>query len=146
MANAAAHANVRDMREADMREVKRMMRALWPDADVDAQDFENEPVMVFERDGQLCGFVSYSVRPYVEGTDTAPCPHLEGWYVDPAHRRQGVGRALIRALEARCVEKGFSELTSDVEVDNQISLDAHGRLGFQPTARVQYFKKRLDRE
>ncbi|NNC78681.1 MAG: GNAT family N-acetyltransferase [Acidimicrobiales bacterium] len=38
--------------------------------------------------------------------------------VEPAYRRQGLGRLLIEALKARSIEKGISGLSLSVELDN----------------------------
>jgi aminoglycoside 6'-N-acetyltransferase I len=129
------------MRPADEAQVLAMMGELWPDSDFGLDD---QHYFVFESDdGRLAGFASMTVRPYVDGADSAPCPHLEGWYVAPQARRQGVGKALVAAVEAWCLEHGFAELSSDALVTNTVSLEAHERLGFVPTERLQFFAKRL---
>ena len=85
---------VRQARPADLTDVADMMRALWPDAG--AYDFSDETVFVWERsDGGLGGFASLSLRPWAEGCDSTPVPYVEGWWVAPDLRRQGVGRALF---------------------------------------------------
>jgi aminoglycoside 6'-N-acetyltransferase I len=71
-------------------------------------------------------------------------PYLEGWWVAPELRQSGVGRALVAAVEQWCREHGYAELGSDVELHNDSSLRAHAALGFEPTLRVQFFRKRLD--
>lgn len=42
------------------------------------------------------------------------CPGLGPWlthlYVEPAHRRQGIGTTLIHAIEAEAIRNGFGEL------------------------------------
>lgn len=61
----------------------------------------------------------------------------------PDLRRTGVGRALIQALEQWCRTNGYSELGSDVELDNSASLKAHVDLGFEKTLRLQFFRKKI---
>jgi aminoglycoside 6'-N-acetyltransferase I len=136
---------VRAMREAEVAEVAEvhaMMTALWPDFD---GNFGGERVMVWDRGdgGGLGGFVAYGVRAYGEGCDTAPVPWIEGWWVAPDLRRTGVGRALIAAVEAWAREAGYAELGSDALLENEVSLTAHAAIGFEPTERLQYFRKRL---
>ena len=63
----------------------------------------------------------------------------------PDLRRTGVGRALVTAVEQWCLEHGYRELGSDVELHNEASLRAHAALGFEPTLRLQFFRKRWDR-
>lgn len=130
------------MQQSDLSDVLKMMSDLWPE-DFDGELSENETVFVSEMGGKITGFVAFAVRPWVEGADIAPCPHIEGWYVSPEYRRQGIGGELVRAVEVWAKQKGFSELTSDVEMKNTISLDAHKALEFEPTSQVQYFKKKL---
>jgi aminoglycoside 6'-N-acetyltransferase I len=123
-------------------DVVEMMRTLWPGGD--AYDFSDETVYVWERDGGgLGGFISFSMRPWAEGCESRPVPYIEGWWVAPDLRRAGVGRALVDAVEQWCRVEGYPELASDVELDNDVSLRAHVSLGFEPTARVQFFRKRL---
>jgi len=119
-----------------------MMQSLWPQAA--DYDFTGESVLVWEDDQhRLAGFISFSLRPWAEGCDAMPVPYIEGWWVAPELRRRGIGRELVRAVEQWARDHGFAELGSDVEFDNQISLSAHAALGFQPTVRLQFFRKRL---
>ncbi|RJQ37026.1 GNAT family N-acetyltransferase [Candidatus Parcubacteria bacterium] len=133
---------IRPIQEADKGRVKVLMRALWPDQDV-SSDLDDTIFVWEEPDGRLGGFISAAVRPWVEGADAAPCPHIEGWYVEPDLRKRGIGRALVAAVEQWAREQGFQELTSDVEMESAGSLAAHQALGFEPTEQIQYFRKKL---
>lgn len=108
-------------------------------------DFSGETVFVWERatDG-LGGFISVSLRPWAEGCGSEPVPYIEGWWVAPDLRGAGVGRKLVAAVEQWCRKQGFMELGSDVELDNIASLQAHAALGFEPTIRLQFFRKILE--
>ncbi len=88
-----------------------MRSALWPEAD--AAELAREAAAFFTRpylidavfvaeapDGDLVGFVELSLRSHADGCSSSPVPYVEGWYVVPAARRQGVGRALFAAAEA----------------------------------------------
>ena len=133
---------VRLMRADEVSQVTDMMRTLWPGGDT--YDFSDETIFVWERDdGELGGFVSFSLRPWAEGCESTPVPYVEGWWVAPDLRQRGVGRSLVEAVERWCREEGYVELASDVELDNAVSLRAHSALGFEPTLRVQFFRKRL---
>lgn len=133
---------VRPMRPEEEPAVAEMMRALWPGAE--ELDFDDESVLVWERaEGGLGGFASFSIRPWADGAESSPVPYLEGWWVAPDLRRHGVGRALVEAIERWSREHGFTELASDVELHNEGSLRAHDALGFERTARIQCFRKRL---
>lgn len=133
---------VRPMKLDELPAAVAMMRALWPTST--EYDFSDEQVFVWERETSgLGGFVSFSLRPWAEGCDATPVPYIEGWWVAPDLRGSGVGRALVAAVEAWCRTHGYSERGSDVEIDNATSLAAHAALGFEPTARLQFFRKLL---
>ena len=136
--------SVRPSRPEDLAGVTAMMRALWPTSE--AYDFGDESIFVWQRDDArgLGGFISFSVRPWADGCESAPVPYIEGWWVDPDLRGAGVGRALVTAVELWCIDHGYRELGSDVELDNDVSLRAHAALGFEPTLKLQFFRKKLD--
>ena len=69
--------------------------------------------------------------------------YIEGWYVDPDVRRQGIGRALVEAAESWARSKGCRQMASDAELWNEVSHRAHGALGYQKTGRLMLFKKDL---
>jgi aminoglycoside 6'-N-acetyltransferase I len=133
------------------------MRArLWPYADaaelareVDAFIAAPGGAMIdaaFVADDGLAGpqgFIELSVRDFADGCDSMPVPHVEGWYVEPAAQRSGIGRALMAAAEEWARERGFTELASDTEVENGSSRDAHAGCGFEETEILVKFRKRL---
>lgn len=148
--------NIRPVQQADRAEWGRMRARLYPDLDPHENDgwFEaadqggthlvGVAVLVAERgDGSLCGFVEIGSRTYAEGCESTPVAYLEGWYVDPAVRRTGIGGELVRAAEAWAVAHGYSEMASDTELANDISLKAHLALGYDEVERQICFRKRL---
>jgi aminoglycoside 6'-N-acetyltransferase I len=129
------------------------MRALlWPDAGV--SDLASEvpgmlenpetPVWVAQRDGGgLCGFAEASIRAFADGIEDAPCAFLEGWWVDVDARGSGIGRLLVEAVQLWARERGFTELGSDTELENQVGQRAHLALGFEERSRNIYYAKKL---
>ena len=140
-----------------------MLRALlWPDegADALAPDVarffampaprpigELDAVLVaVDRSTQpenVVGFAELSRRAYAEGCDTSPVAFLEGWYVLPEYRQQGVGRALVRAAESWGRARGCEEFGSDALADNTVSAAAHLALGFEEVEVIRTFRKAL---
>jgi aminoglycoside 6'-N-acetyltransferase I len=107
---------VRDIIETDRVDWVRLRNALWPDSLSDHEvetrkHFDNRSttllVFVAEVEGPIVGFVEMDFRPYAPGCATSPVPFIEGWYVEPAWQRRGIGRALIEAAEARAREMGY---------------------------------------
>lgn len=95
------------------------------------------------REGPL-GFAEVSVRTdFVNGCHHRPVLFLEGLYTRPEHRGRGVARALCEAAGQWGREQGCREFASDVYIDDDQSLAAHRRLGFEETERVVYFRKPL---
>lgn len=97
-------------------------------------------VAVDETD-QPVGFAELSIRTYAEDCETDHVAYLEGWYVRPDYRRQGVGRALIQAAETWARSQGCTEFGSDAVLDNAVSASAHLALGFVETVQLRCFKK-----
>jgi aminoglycoside 6'-N-acetyltransferase I len=130
----------------------RMRRSLWPDADEASLRAEMNTIVgddsqaVFiaeDDDGQTLGFAEVSIHPHAVGCQTHPVGYLEGWYVEAAHRRRGVGRALIATAEVWVREKGCVEFASDTWLGNAASIAAHRQLGFEETERLVHFRKPL---
>ena len=90
------------------------------------------------------GFVEVALRSdYVNGTTTSPVAFLEGIYVAPAARRQGVARKLFAEAQRWAVGAGCTELASDALIENAESHAMHRSLGFEETERVVFFRKPL---
>lgn len=102
------------------------------------------PVFVAERQsGGLCGLLEAGTRPYADGCDSSPVGYIEGWYVDPDVRGEGIGRALVTAAEAWAREQGLREMASDTAISNEAGLKAHLALGYREIERVIHLAKEL---
>ena len=102
-----------------------------------------EVLMAFDEQAEAVGLIELSIRAYAEGCDTDRVAFVEGWYVDPHARSQGVGAALIGAAETWARSQGCTELASDAEVENISSAAAHRAVGFIETGVVRCFRKSL---
>ncbi len=127
----------------------KMRQALWPDAaDNEAEmaaclaDPRGE-TFVADDSGALVGFSEATLRDHAAGCTSAPVGYVEGWYVAPAARGRGVGRALVAAAEAWAASRGAVEMASDTEIANHQSIAAHAALGFSEAERIVCFAKRI---
>ncbi len=136
----------------DKREWLRMRLTLWPhgteeDFSFDMDDLLASPddavFLACRADGKPCGFLEAGTRKYGEGCETSPVGYIEGWYVDEEMRRQGIGGRLFRAAEDWARAKGYEEMASDTWLDNDASIAAHLRLGYEEAERLVHFVKRL---
>ena len=139
----------------DLAEWAALRQALWSSSSImDHRDeilavlrAPTEQAVAFVAAGlqtRLCGFAEARIRrDYVNGCDTSPVAFLEGIYVTPDARGQGIGRELGAAVEAWGRERGCMELASDALLGNLDSQVFHGAVGFEETERVVFFRKRL---
>ena len=123
---------------------------LWPEdvdrhlADLDTMTAQGDLWgFVAEQGGRDVGYAELALRRYANGCENMPVAFLEGIWTDGAHRRQGIGAALIAYLADFCKAKGLTEICSDALIDNAASHAAHEGWGFQETERVVYFRKAL---
>lgn len=127
--------------------------ALWP-ADRDehlpemqelcAQPGRYAQFIAYSSVGEPQGLVEVALRSdYVNGTESSPVGFLEGLYVAPAFRRQGIAAQLVQVAEQWAKKQGCSEMASDALLENTTSHAMHRALGFAETERVVYFRKPL---
>jgi aminoglycoside 6'-N-acetyltransferase I len=136
-------------------EWRRMRQALWPEMTEEENRHETETMMAHglrffvriasDEEGRAVGFAEATLRgDYVNGCVTSPVVFLEGIYVEPRARRQGVARLLVDAVETwGRKQQGCRELASDALLENAESHAMHRALGFEETERVVYFRKDL---
>jgi aminoglycoside 6'-N-acetyltransferase I len=144
--------NIRRATQADKPEWLRMRQALWPEhsaEDFAVQSIEilgdtSQAVFVFERPGgSLGGFVEAGTRKYAEGCQSSPVGYIEGWYVDEDLRGQGIGKLLVEAAEEWARARGLTEMASDTWLENETSIQAHLKMGYQEFERLVHFARKL---
>ena len=131
-----------------------LRQALWPDNRPEehlsemstfcANPQRYAQYVAYSESNAAVGFVEGMIRTdHVNGTKSTPVVFLEGIYVVPEARRQGVARALVAAIERWALDLGCREFASDASLENQVSHALHRALGFEETERVVYFRKSL---
>jgi aminoglycoside 6'-N-acetyltransferase I len=135
---------------ADAGDWLRLRVALWPHAEAEspaeiAEILESPDLSAFiarDEAGAAIGLAEVAIRrDYVNGCETSPAGFLEGIFVVPAARRQGVARALVDAAAQWVRAQGCTEFASDADIANDASHRMHAALGFAETQRVVYFRK-----
>jgi aminoglycoside 6'-N-acetyltransferase I len=133
---------------------RRMRQALWPEMTEEENHVETEAMMAaqsrffvrvaLEECGRAAGFAEATMRSdYVNGCVTSPVVFLEGIYVEPWARRQGVARLLVDAVGNWGRDRGCREFASDALLENAESHAMHRALGFKETERVVFFRRDL---
>ena len=128
---------VREATGAELPRVQELLQAyvdeLWerpfPPGPMHMPDVEGRVLHVAEDEGRIVGaaFGKPAAEPGVA--------HLEFVYVEPAVRRSGIGRELVRAFTAAASAAGAEHVTLDVDTSNEAGRAVWQRLGFAEYAR-----------
>lgn len=100
-------------------------------------------LLAVRQNGGLCGYAQVSILHDHPGGKSSVA-YLEGWYVEPEFRGQGIGRRLLESAEHWAAAGGLKELASQVRWDDEQSvrsLRTHFRCGFTETLRAVHFTK-----
>lgn len=144
--------SVRRVEQNDLEEWLRLRKLLWDQLADDEHRAEmidiyehsdSQLVLVAESGGKIVGFLEASIRPFVEDCRTDHVGYLEGWFVQPEYRRFGIGSRLVGKAEQWARKKGCTEMASDSEVGNEVSLKSHLNLGYKETSRLVHLRKDL---
>jgi aminoglycoside 6'-N-acetyltransferase I len=144
--------SIRRATHDDIPEWLRMRQALWDTSPVEDLRWGMDEVLSDSRqsvffavraDGSPCGFVEAATRDYGEGCETSPVGYIEGWYVADDVRQNGVGRRLVQAAEDWARSLGMTEMASDTWLENETSILAHLKMGYQEMERLVHFVKKL---
>ena len=139
--------------EKTLDQLTEMAKDLWPDNDYEELKKEfaamlkanNQKVFLSMADNVSVAFIQLSVRrDYVEGSETSPVGYVEGIYVRPDFRRQGISKELLTKGEEWVREKGCTQMGSDIEDDNDTSYQFHLNTGFKEANRLICFIKDLE--
>ncbi|WP_223702629.1 aminoglycoside 6'-N-acetyltransferase [Sutcliffiella deserti] len=137
---------------SDINEAAHLALLLWPGQSL--EEFIKEitnliiqhdaTIMLAYHNTEAIGFAQCQLRyDYVEGTSSSPVGYLEGLYVKEAFRKQGYAKKLVNACEIWAKKKGCHEFASDCELENEVSLALHYKLGFSEANRIICFNKML---
>jgi aminoglycoside 6'-N-acetyltransferase I len=140
----------------DLEALLALQLRLWPDATredlepharaiLEGKPHSTLPLVLFvAEEAGLTGFVEVGLRSHADGCDVSrPVGFIEGWFVEEALRKRGIGRALIAAAEEWCRQQGCTEMASDTWIDHQDSQQAHAALGYEVVDRCVHFRKSL---
>jgi phosphinothricin acetyltransferase len=103
---------------------------------------ERHPVLVAEIDGQVVGWASLSRwsdrRAYDDTAETS-------FYVAAAHRNQGIGRRLKRAIVDEATTRGFHTLIARVAEGSEASLHLNRSFGFEHVGTLKQVGRKFGR-
>jgi len=100
--------------------------------------------ILVKMDNKFLGFLDISLRSdYVEGARSSPTGYIEGIYLEPEIRNQGLARKLITMAENWFIEKGCEEMGTDTWEWNKDAQAFHERIGFIKEDVLVHYIKRL---
>lgn len=119
-----------------VQELDRLQSSYWYDAANHAMIVAEKPrkgkSSFFRGKTKVVGFVSIDWRAArVDKSTPTDVPYLSDLIIDKAHRKQGVGRALMTASETLARRLGFSEMYLKVRRSNQAGINLYVALGYQ---------------
>jgi ribosomal-protein-alanine N-acetyltransferase len=105
------------------------LRWRWTPAKVRSHiDNPETMVLVASKDGSLAGFA------IMKFDDTKS--HLMLFAVDPAARREGIGRSMMQWLEKSCVTAGIRRIQLEVRSGNKIARHFYHGLGYRHLGQI----------
>lgn len=91
-------------------------------------------ILVAEQDGQIVGTITLALVPSTAEGSTVG--NIEDFVVDPVHRGQGVGKALMEQAILYAQELGIRRLTLLTDVDNHHAQSVYSKFGFRKSCMV----------
>lgn len=143
---------IRRAHRQDLEALVELASLLWPGNDEaelksemgGALARDDEVVFICLCGGRPSGFAHCSLRhDYVEGAERSPTAYLEGIFVVPGHRGEGMASGLLNYCESWAAGMGCIEIASDCELGNHESERFHLKSGFFEANRVVCFIKKL---
>lgn len=142
--------SIRKIEIKDFVEWHSLRLQLWDDCeeeesyDMLSHKLPSQEVFLAENEKrEIIGFIETNIRNYAEGCDTNNVGFIEGWFVLPEYRRQNIGKILVKVAENWAKELGCTEMASDALTDNELSIEAHKKLGYEEVVRIVCFRKNL---
>jgi aminoglycoside 6'-N-acetyltransferase I len=107
---------------------------------IDMIPSDKHKLLLYKDNGRFIAFMHLSIRvDYVEGSNSSPTGYLEGVYVEPEYRRKGISAALFEEGKKWLLEKGCTQIGSDMQEGNHDSYSFHMGIGFKEAGRLVTF-------
>jgi len=131
---------IRDARPSDADAVARLLDQLGYPAEpaaivsrLDRLAIVGDRVVVADVDQKVVGLAHLQVTPTIE--HDRPAAQIGALIVDDAHRGEGIGRALVEALEAEARARGCELLFLTTGAQRKEAHEFYRRVGLEETGR-----------
>ncbi|HFU4500386.1 TPA: GNAT family N-acetyltransferase [Streptococcus suis] len=96
--------------------------------------------LYYSQSEEPIAWISLSLRrDYVEGCQAGPVAYLEGIFISPNYRNQGIAEELLNFAEGWAKSRDVCQLGSDAELDNLLSQNFHIKHGFREVGRTVHY-------
>ncbi|HEM5051775.1 TPA: GNAT family N-acetyltransferase [Streptococcus suis] len=103
--------------------------------------------LYYSQSEEPIAWISLSLRhDYVEGCQVGPVAYLEGIFISPNYRSQGIAKELLHFAEGWAKSRGIGQLGSDAELDNLLSQNFHIKHVFREVSRTVHYVRDLNSE
>ncbi len=142
------HPNIRKMNTDDVEAIMPLMIQLGYEVNIGELKSRLEAIgamaghniLVAEIDGHLAGFCHMFARPALE---KPPEAILLSLIVDAEYREDGIGRALVDAVEAWAKGENYSSVSLSSQVDREDAHAFYANLGYETVATSSLLRKWL---
>ncbi|OAN62531.1 GCN5 family acetyltransferase [Balneola sp. EhC07] len=143
---------IKELTSENVEALAHLFVELWPECTFETEfeyckqilSKEDQTAFLIKQKDEYIAFAYLSLRnDFVEGATSYPIAYLEGIYVKESYRNTGLASKLIQRAEQWAKESGSSQLASDVEIDNEQSIQFHKKSGFLEENRIVCFIKDL---
>jgi len=130
---------VRNATEDDLHKIMEIERASFKRADVFPRalfqkylrELNDGFFAIFDKRGSIVG---YAILGEKDGKG-----YLISIAIHPQRRNQGFATSLLKFLESKCYEKGFTTMTLEVRADNKNAIEIYKKLGFVEVKKKKCF-------
>ncbi|WP_375586058.1 GNAT family N-acetyltransferase [Cyclobacterium xiamenense] len=106
----------------------------------------NQKILIAKNSKDIAiGFSIFSIREdYVEGADKTPTGYLEGIYVEPQFRKNGIAKRFLQMGEQWLKTKNCTQIGSDTWLTDIESRKFHKKIGFWEEDELVHFLKNIE--
>lgn len=144
--------HIKELTSENVEHLAHLFIELWPECTFETEfeyckqilEKDDQTAFLAIENSEYIAFAYLSLRnDFVEGATSYPIAYLEGIYVKESYRKTGIASKLIQRSEQWAEENGSTQLASDVELNNEQSIQFHKRSGFKEENRVVCFIKEI---
>jgi len=142
--------HIKELTSENVEHLAHLFIELWPECTFETEfeyckqilEKDDQTAFLAIENDEYIAFAYLSLRnDFVEGATSYPIAYLEGIYVKESYRKTGIASKLIQRSEQWAEQSGSSQLASDVELNNEQSIQFHKRSGFKEENRIVCFIK-----